>query len=117
MCAAALVSPCSCTGGQKWVHLKCLHRWQRSVLVTQPTHPAFYERDERQFGALFHPPRPYALRSAHSRRYLLRPVCQVCKSPFTIEPPSRSELMVRDPWTPHALDRLQSDGRVRAVSR
>eukprot|EP00051_Salpingoeca_urceolata_P033154 m.19220 g.19220 ORF g.19220 m.19220 type:complete len:631 (+) comp5898_c0_seq1:395-2287(+) len=64
-----LVAPCNCIGGQQWVHLDCLRRWQRSVLVTQPTHPAFYERDERQY------------------------VCSVCKAKFSIEPPSRAELM------------------------
>lgn len=34
-----LISPCKCKGGQKYVHLKCLRRWQRMVLVSQPTHP------------------------------------------------------------------------------
>ena len=38
-------------------------------MVTQPTHPAFYERDERQF------------------------TCSVCKAKFAFEPPSRQELM------------------------
>ena len=37
-----LVSPCACLGGQKYVHMDCLKRWQRMVLVSQPTHPAFY---------------------------------------------------------------------------
>lgn len=39
------------------------------MLVTQPTHPAFYERDERQF------------------------VCNVCNSPFNVNPPTRTEMM------------------------
>eukprot|EP00040_Diaphanoeca_grandis_P030014 m.176782 g.176782 ORF g.176782 m.176782 type:complete len:503 (-) comp31857_c0_seq8:929-2437(-) len=64
-----LISPCVCKGGQKWCHFSCLKRWQRSVLVTQPTHPAFYERDERQF------------------------VCNVCKTAFSVAPPSRKEMM------------------------
>lgn len=38
-----LISPCDCRGDQKYVHLQCLRRWQRMVLVSQPTHPAFYE--------------------------------------------------------------------------
>ena len=42
-----LISPCACKGDQKWVHVECLQRWQRSVLVTQPTHPAFYSRGAR----------------------------------------------------------------------
>jgi putative AlgH/UPF0301 family transcriptional regulator len=64
-----LISPCKCKGGQKFVHLECLRRWQRSVIVSQPTHPAFYERDERQF------------------------ICNVCRSEFSISPPSRAEMM------------------------
>lgn len=65
------IAPCRCRGGQEWCHYSCLRQWQRSVLVTQPTHPAFYERDERQF------------------------TCNVCKSPFSVEPPSRAEMMAQ----------------------
>lgn len=65
----ALISPCACSGGQKYVHLSCLRRWQRMVLVSQPTHPAFYRDDERHH------------------------VCNVCKSGFTCAPPTRHELM------------------------
>ena len=64
-----LLSPCECKGGQKWVHLSCLRRWQRMVLVSQPTHPRFYRDDVRH----------------HE--------CNVCKSQFTCEPPTRHELM------------------------
>eukprot|EP00746_Dinoflagellata_sp_MGD_P003538 gnl/MRDRNA2_/MRDRNA2_106868_c0_seq1.p1 gnl/MRDRNA2_/MRDRNA2_106868_c0~~gnl/MRDRNA2_/MRDRNA2_106868_c0_seq1.p1 ORF type:complete len:620 (+),score=118.74 gnl/MRDRNA2_/MRDRNA2_106868_c0_seq1:131-1990(+) len=54
-----MISPCACTGGQKWVHLECLQNWQRSILTDQPTHPALYHRDERQ------------------------EVCNVCQSKYT----------------------------------
>jgi len=64
-----LISPCSCSGGQKWVHLTCLRRWQRMVYVSQPTHPDFYGDDDRQ------------------------KICNVCKSEFTCAPPTRTELM------------------------
>lgn len=64
-----LISPCKCAGGQKYVHLKCLRQWQRMVLVSQPTHPAFYDRDLRH------------------------QTCNVCKSEFTCAPPTRHELM------------------------
>ena len=64
-----LLSPCDCSGGQKWVHLSCLRRWQRMVLVTQPTHPQFWRDDVR-----------------HHQ-------CNVCKAEFTCAPPSRHELM------------------------
>ena len=67
--AGPLISPCDCRGDQKYVHLSCLRRWQRTVLVSQPTHPAFYERDARHY------------------------TCNVCKGTFTCEPPTRHELM------------------------
>lgn len=64
-----LISPCACKGGQKWVHLECLRRWQRMVLVSQPTHPMFHGDDLRQ------------------------QTCNVCKQPYTCEPPTRHDLM------------------------
>ena len=35
--AGPLISPCDCRGDQMYVHLSCLRRWQRTVLVSQPT--------------------------------------------------------------------------------
>ena len=64
-----LISPCVCKGGQKFVHLECLRRWQRMILVSQPTHPAYWEDDERHR------------------------LCNVCKSTFTCPPPTRGELV------------------------
>ena len=64
-----LISPCACKGGQKWVHLACLRKWQRLVLVSQPTHPRFYADDLRHH------------------------TCNVCKAAFTCAPPTRLELM------------------------
>jgi len=68
-----LISPCDCRGDQKYVHISCLRRWQRMVLVSQPTHPAFYERDPRHYK------------------------CNVCNGLFTCEPPTRLELMASSP--------------------
>ena len=84
--AGELLSPCECKGGQKWVHLSCLRRWQRMVLVSQPTHPAFYERDPRH----------------HE--------CNVCKSKFSCPPPTRHELMAS--FTGPELGALVSEGCV-----
>lgn len=64
-----LISPCRCKGDQKFVHMSCLRRWQRMVLVSQPTHPAFYQDDLR-----------------HQK-------CNVCLGEFTCPPPTRHELM------------------------
>jgi len=60
---------CACRGGQRYVHLDCLRRWQRMVLVSQPTHPSYYEKDKRQH------------------------ICNVCNTEFTCAPPTRLELM------------------------
>lgn len=60
---------CACRGDQRYVHMGCLRRWQRMVLVSQPTHPMFYSDDDRHH------------------------ICGVCKSPFTCPPPTRMELM------------------------
>ena len=68
--SSLLIAPCACKGGQKYIHLSCLRRWQRMVLVSQPTHPDYWEEDER-----------------HTR-------CNVCKSEFTCPPPTREELML-----------------------
>ncbi|CAJ1378971.1 unnamed protein product, partial [Effrenium voratum] len=64
-----LISPCRCSGGQKFVHLKCLRMWQRAVLVSQPTHPDLYDHDTRQR------------------------ICNVCKTEFSCHPPTRAELL------------------------
>ena len=51
------------------MHLACLRKWQRLVLVSQPTHPRFYADDPRHH------------------------TCNVCKATFTCAPPTRLELM------------------------
>lgn len=64
-----LISPCRCSGGQKYIHLQCLRLWQRAVLVSQPTHPDLYDNDTRQR------------------------ICNVCKTEFSCRPPTRAELL------------------------
>lgn len=83
-----LIAPCACSGGQKWVHLNCLRRWQRMVLVEQPTHPAFWKEDN------------------DARHH----VCGVCKTKFTCAPPTRFELMSN--FTGAEIAALVSDGCV-----
>ena len=36
-----LVAPCACKGSTKYVHVSCLEQWQKSVLLTQSTHPKY----------------------------------------------------------------------------
>jgi hypothetical protein len=81
-----LLSPCKCSGGQKWVHLSCLRRWQRMVLISQPTHPMFYTTDQRHY------------------------TCNVCASSFTCAPPTRQELM--SSFTGPELGALMEEGCV-----
>ena len=85
-----LIAPCQCSGGQKWVHLSCLRRWQRMVLVSQPTHPAFWTTDERQHR------------------------CNVCRTNFTCAPPTRHELMAS--FTGPELGALIEEGCVIGAS-
>ena len=80
-----LIAPCLCCGDQKWIHVECLRRWQRAVLVTQPTHPAFYSHDVRQ------------------------DVCNVCKGRFDPPAPSRAVLMAG--FTGNELAALLEEGR------
>eukprot|EP00928_Gymnodinium_smaydae_P070397 TRINITY_DN54242_c0_g1_i1.p1 TRINITY_DN54242_c0_g1~~TRINITY_DN54242_c0_g1_i1.p1 ORF type:complete len:1126 (-),score=276.04 TRINITY_DN54242_c0_g1_i1:79-3456(-) len=51
-----LVSPCACKGSGKFVHPACLRQWQKSVMLTQPTHPKY----QTQIDA----------------------ICNVCETPF-----------------------------------
>uniref|UniRef100_A0A061SD69 Membrane associated ring n=1 Tax=Tetraselmis sp. GSL018 TaxID=582737 RepID=A0A061SD69_9CHLO len=55
-----LVSPCKCTGTQKYVHLKCLRRWQENVLRNSRSLDGYDERAIK---------------------------CSVCRTPFSIPPP------------------------------
>ncbi|GMH77963.1 hypothetical protein TL16_g07604 [Triparma laevis f. inornata] len=64
-----LIQPCSCSGSSANLHLSCLRKWQRMVVVDQHTHPAFYEDDVRHH------------------------ICNTCKSPYNCPPPTRAELM------------------------
>ena len=33
--------PCECKGSNRFVHIGCLRQWQKSVLLTQSTHPTY----------------------------------------------------------------------------
>ena len=52
----ALVAPCACRGSGQFVHLACLRQWQKSVLLTQSTHPLYQTRIDE--------------------------VCNVCRAPY-----------------------------------
>mmetsp|Transcript_11096 Transcript_11096/g.29420 ORF Transcript_11096/g.29420 Transcript_11096/m.29420 type:complete len:610 (+) Transcript_11096:73-1902(+) len=64
-----LVAPCHCAGGQKWVHVACLRRWQRGIVAQLPTSPQLHSPESRQR------------------------ICNVCRAPFTIAPPTQTELL------------------------
>ena len=76
----------SVAGPSVQVHVECLRRWQRAVLVTQPTHPAFYSHDQRQ------------------------DICNVCKGRFDPPPPTRAVLMAG--FTGGELASLLEEGRL-----
>jgi hypothetical protein len=66
-----LISPCVCKGGQKWVHLDCLRKWQRMVLVKKSTHPYFHEREPNR-----------------------HEICNVCNAKFLIKPMNYGEMVI-----------------------
>mmetsp|Transcript_116744 Transcript_116744/g.267939 ORF Transcript_116744/g.267939 Transcript_116744/m.267939 type:complete len:386 (+) Transcript_116744:24-1181(+) len=64
-----LVSPCSCVGSQKFVHLKCLKTWQQSVAFGVSNHPQDVGRERRH------------------------EICGVCRTEFAVKPPDRAQTM------------------------
>jgi len=65
-----LLRPCKCRGSQAWVHKSCLQKWQRKVqLAATSNHPNDVAREQRHL------------------------VCNVCREPFDLPPPSRSKLL------------------------
>ena len=62
-----LISPCSCTGSSRYVHLRCLRIWQTSNSLDNPRRNAQDRRGE---------------------------ICQSCTSPFDPPPPSDMDMLV-----------------------
>ena len=63
-----LIAPCACKGGNKWVHTKCLRKWQYTSILSQSTHPDFQTSIEKK--------------------------CNVCQSEFNIKEITRDTLML-----------------------
>ena len=63
-----LIAPCACKGGNKWVHLKCLSKWQYTSILSQSTHPNYQTRIEQK--------------------------CNVCLTEFNIKEFTRDRLML-----------------------
>ena len=66
-----LISPCMCKGSNEWVHLECLRKWQKEVVLSQPTHPKYHTDIDK--------------------------VCNICLEPFTGVgiPPSRHSQILK----------------------
>jgi len=64
-----LIAPCKCTGSQKWVHEKCLRKWQRICQVRKSTHPWFQEQSDTE------------------------EVCNVCATKFDLKPQDYDQLV------------------------
>jgi len=64
-----LIAPCKCTGSQKWVHEKCLRKWQRICQVRKSTHPWFQEQSDTE------------------------EVCNVCATKFDLKPQNYDQLV------------------------
>lgn len=63
-----LITPCNCKGSTKYVHLECLKQWQRSVLLTQSTHPKYQTKIDE--------------------------ICNVCDTRFRVKGKSRREQLL-----------------------
>eukprot|EP00039_Didymoeca_costata_P029127 m.23396 g.23396 ORF g.23396 m.23396 type:complete len:617 (-) comp7494_c0_seq4:292-2142(-) len=63
-----LIAPCECKGSNEFVHLECLRKWQKSVLLTQSTHPKYQTEIDK--------------------------ICGVCQTPFKVAMKSRHEAIV-----------------------
>lgn len=64
-----LIAPCKCIGSQKWVHEKCLRKWQRICQVRKTTHPWFQEQS------------------------VTEEVCNVCATKFDLKPQNYDQLV------------------------
>ncbi|CAK9034406.1 ERAD-associated E3 ubiquitin-protein ligase DOA10 [Durusdinium trenchii] len=65
----ALISPCHCEGSQKFIHVACLRKWQRTVQLGGSNHPDERDTEDRHC------------------------VCNVCKGTFDVPPQDRAEMM------------------------
>lgn len=86
-----LVAPCECKGSGQWVHLACLRQWQKSVLLTQSTHPRYQTRIDE--------------------------ICNVCDQPFKddYKPRSRRDALLE--YTGDELPKLIQQGNLLVSSR
>jgi erythromycin esterase-like protein/ubiquitin-protein ligase len=63
-----LVSPCACRGSNEWLHLECLRQWQKTVVLTQPTHPKYQTNIDTVCNVCLEPfTGPGILRSRHEQ--------------------------------------------------
>eukprot|EP00754_Rhynchopus_humris_P025150 Rhum_TRINITY_DN14934_c10_g2::Rhum_TRINITY_DN14934_c10_g2_i1::g.129354::m.129354 len=97
----ALVAPCRCEGSQRFVHLSCLRRWQHTLVVDKVP---MAERGgiARMLAHLITPAGAGAAAGggggggrtdADCYGDARSAVCQVCRTPFTIPPPTRYDLL------------------------
>ncbi|CAD7935472.1 unnamed protein product [Amoebophrya sp. A25] len=86
-----LVAPCECRGSTQWVHLQCLRQWQKSILVTQSTHPRYQTRIDE--------------------------ICNICDRPFKKEfqAPSRRDTILE--YTGEDIPQLIVKGNLLVSSR
>eukprot|EP00750_Incisomonas_marina_P003276 INCI13042.3.p1 GENE.INCI13042.3~~INCI13042.3.p1 ORF type:complete len:1029 (-),score=161.50 INCI13042.3:433-3519(-) len=84
-----LITPCNCKGSTKYVHLECLKQWQRSVLLTQSTHPKYQTKIDE--------------------------ICNVCDTRFRVKGKSRREQLLE--FTGTEVVDLVKRGNVIVTSR
>ena len=77
-----LIAPCKCIGSNKWVHKKCLAKWQYTCILSQSTHPKY------QTG--------------------IESTCNVCSSKFEIIEFNRKDLMLE--FTGNEISNMLDEG-------
>ena len=78
----ALIAPCNCTGGSRWVHLKCLQQWQRMQVrnvindtsANNHTNTEAMDASDNTVGTVTYTAAGYS--------------CNVCTSPYLSRPPT-----------------------------
>jgi len=86
-----LIMPCQCKGSNAYVHLGCLRQWQKSVILTQSTHPRYQNN--------------------------INEVCNVCEQPFKEEykPQSRHQSILE--YTGNEIPTLVVSGNMIVSTR
>jgi putative AlgH/UPF0301 family transcriptional regulator len=87
----ALVAPCNCSGGSRWVHLKCLRTWQRLQARNSyySSSSAAAASTTTTVTTMDNAPSTATTTSSATTTYTVAGyICNVCNSPYLTRPPA-----------------------------